>query len=650
MRRLSHSLKSLTRAAGRYPLSALLLLVCAALTVCRIAGFYFTDIYLIQLACALGAAAGFAAQSASERLVKGRGPLIILAIFAAVLYYLWARSWPEVMAARFMVLAALLTVAGVWLPTAKSRFAFYENFTAAFKALFQAAFFSGVLFAGCAAVAGAVDFLITPVDPDVFGYLAAVIFVFIAPMLFLSLIPLVPALSSGSEIETIRPDDGPAEGRRDGDDEAGENSGEEGRGENLSPEPGGADSAAAEERAAPDEAPAGRAFLRGVAARVDAISEYERRTALPPFLRALLTFILIPVAFVFTLILIVYILRSLGTPFWEDNLLEPLLISYCAGVIVLLLLVPGLDSATALAARRVLPVTLIAVALFQIVASALSAREEGLTHGRYFVLAFGALAVISGVVLTLRPRRGTGLVAVAFLLIGIISLIPPVDAFSTGVGSQRRLLEAALAEEGLLRSGALVPAADVSEASRRQIVSSLEYLYRLGRLEDIPWLPEGFDPYSDASFRAAFGFSRYAQPGTGFTYSRAFFAMDAPVNIAGYQAAAVFEYPAHVDRTLVFDTPSGQGTLRLRQEEEDAVIELLSGVGDAGARAAALSIGEIFERIDGAADATLTLEEASFSAQGELGRLLVVMEMAERYESGGWTSDYARLHVFAALD
>lgn len=646
MRRLKYSLASLSRAAGRYPLSALLLLLCAALTAARIAGVYFADIYLFQLACALGAAAGFTAQSASERFAKGRGPLIILALLAAALYYLWARSWPEVMAARFVVLLSLLTVAGVWLPTARSRFAFYENFTAAFKALFQAAFFSVILFAGCAAVAGAVDFLITPVDPDVFGYLAAVIFIFIAPLLFLSFIPLIPALSSGAKPPL--PDERAASAGRG----AGETGAEGGPGgeDAALPEPGGAENGRKEGRALSEDEPAGQAISHGLAARADAVAEYARRTALPPFLRALLTFILIPVAFVFTLILIVYILRSLGGAFWEDNLLEPLLIAYCAGVIVLLLLIPGLESAAARAARRVLPLTLIAVALFQIVASALSAREEGLTHGRYYVLAFGALAVISGVILTLRPRRGTGLVAAVFLLIGFVSLVPPVDAFTAAVGSQRRLLEASLAEEGLLRNGVLTPSPDVTEENRRQIVSSLEYLYRLGRLETLPWLPENFDLNSDASFRAAFGFSRFGEPGAGFTYTRAFFPMNEPMAISGYQIAAVFEYPTHTGRALVFDAPSGQGILRLRQEEEGAVLELLSGA-DMGAPAAALHIGAIFERFNNMADVTLTLEEASFTAQGAGGRLLAVVETAERFvAAGGWTSDYARLHVFAALD
>ncbi|HHT17206.1 MAG TPA: hypothetical protein GXZ77_05795, partial [Papillibacter sp.] len=62
--RLSRRFQSVTKAAARYPAATLFLLACTILTVLRIAGVHITDVYLYQLACAVGAGAGFAAQSA----------------------------------------------------------------------------------------------------------------------------------------------------------------------------------------------------------------------------------------------------------------------------------------------------------------------------------------------------------------------------------------------------------------------------------------------------------------------------------------------------------------------------------------------------------------------------------------------------------
>ena len=629
--RLSRRLKSVTKAAARYPAAALFLAICTALTIARIAGARIADVYLYQLACAAGAAAGYAAQSAAERFsLKGRWAFSALAVLVAAVFYAWARSWPEVMAVRLVVLASLLFVAAVWLPSVKSHFPFYEIFTASFKAVFQAAFFSGVLFAGCAAVVAAVDALITPVDADVFAYLASVVFIFIMPMLYLSLIPLIPAARRAIA------DGSPAGAEDEGSDVPDLTEAESnlpGAGEGAEGDLAGAESGGA---------------ATSIAGEVEAISEYERRVPAPPFLRALVSFILVPIAFAFTLILVLYILKGIAGPFWEDNLLEPLLISYCASVTVLLLLAAGMESAYARAARLVLPKALLAVAAFQIVASAVKAQSAGLTHGRYFVLAFGVFAVVTGAVLSIRPRKWTGLVAAAFLLIALVSLIPPTDALSTAVRSQTHLLESALAEEGMLRDGAVVPSVSVSGKNKEKIVSSLEYLFRLGRQERLSWLPRDFDVYSDRSFQRVFGFSRYESPDLGHKHTRVAYPLNELADVSRYDAWAVFEVttPSADIGALAHIAPDGSAVLRLRHSDGGAVIELLSGKADTVL--ASFDVDAVFERFEKSADYNLIpLEEARFTTEGDGGRLLVVAETVERYDTDGGEIRYARLHVFA---
>ena len=412
--RLARRLKSVTKAAARYPAAAVFLLACTVLTILRIAGARIADVYLCQLACAAGAAAGYAARSAAERFsMRLKWAFAALAVLIAAVYYAWARAWPEVMTVRLTVLSSLLFVLAVWLPSVR-RVPFYEVFTAAFKALFQAAFFAGVLFAGCAAVVAAVDALITPVDTDVFAYLASVVFILFMPMLYLSLMPRVPARAADAGGEPV------SGGDREGD---------------LAGTAEGAES-----DVKPNENAKSDVSAR-VAGDAASLADYGRRVAAPPFLRALVSYILVPIAFAFTLILVFYILKGITGPFWEDNLLEPMLISYCASATVLLLLAAGMENAYARAARLILPKALAAVAAFQIVASALKALDSGITHGRYFVLMFGVVAVATGVILSIRPRRWTGLVAAAYLIAALVSLVPPTEPLNTARCSQARLLE-----------------------------------------------------------------------------------------------------------------------------------------------------------------------------------------------------------------
>ena len=54
----------------------------------------------------------------------------------------------------------------------------------------------------------------------------------------------------------------------------------------------------------------------------------------PKFFEILISYIIIPLIAVFTIILLVYIIKNIGGEFWSDNLLEPMIVSYSIFVIV----------------------------------------------------------------------------------------------------------------------------------------------------------------------------------------------------------------------------------------------------------------------------------------------------------------------------
>ena len=63
-----------------------------------------------------------------------------------------------------------------------------------------------------------------------------------------------------------------------------------------------------------------------------------RAAKCPKFFEILISYIIIPLITVFTIILLVYIIKNIGGEFWSDNLLEPMIVSYSIFVIVVYLL------------------------------------------------------------------------------------------------------------------------------------------------------------------------------------------------------------------------------------------------------------------------------------------------------------------------
>ena len=125
----------------------------------------------------------------------------------------------------------------------------------------------------------------------------------------------------------------------------------------------------------------------------------------PKFLEVLISYILIPLIAVFTLILVIYIIKNIGGEFWTDNLLEPMLVSYAITVILVYILASEIENKFTAFFRKVFPKVLVPIVLFQITSSILSLADTGVTHTRYYVILFGLFAAVSGVLLSFLPVK-----------------------------------------------------------------------------------------------------------------------------------------------------------------------------------------------------------------------------------------------------
>ncbi len=221
-------------------------------------------------------------------------------------------------------------------------------------------------------------------------------------------------------------------------------------------------------------------------------------------LNRLLSFIVIPLLFVYTLILILYILLNIGGDFWTDNLLEPLLVSYTLIGLIVLLLANNIDNRITRFFQNIFPKVFLPIVIFQTIASLLKIREMGITHGRYYVILFGLFAIVAGVLFSLNRPKYYGWLAVVLLVLAAVSIVPPIDAFTVSKRNQIHLFEEKVAEAGLLENGTLVPNRDVSLEDRIALTKLATYLSDMGYADDVAYLPDDFEVYND--FSETFGF------------------------------------------------------------------------------------------------------------------------------------------------
>lgn len=591
IKKLQDMLRGLTDAFGRYPLTALFLFAAAAVNAADIITGADYSKYLMVFA--VGAFLSVVMQAAYERFfykAAGRWALMAAAVILTAGYYLVVMPAPELgieTGVRTSVAMLALFVAFIWVPSVRSSISFNESFMIAFKAFFNALLFSGVIMAGIGIIIAAADQLLFQVHEDAYSHTANIVFILFAPMYFLSLVPVYPGeADKGKEQEYL-----------------------------------------------------------------DLKAEKVNRAAYcPRFLEILISYVIIPLLSVFTIILVLYILRNIGGRFWTDNLLEPMLVSYSITVILLYILASRLENRFALYFRLIFPKVLVPIVIFQIIASVLSLGDTGFTHTRYYVILFGIFAAASGIVLSVVPVRKNGIVAAILVVFAVISIIPPVDAFTVSRASQTARLEKVLLKNNMLAGNSIKPNADISEEDKEAIVKAFDYLRRMDYTGKLDWLPADTDGYRD--FSSIFGFNEYDISGNQSENVYLVLEQQMPVDIKGYDTLVNINVNIPGGKTteklLELEKQGVKYTLSKYTEEEQCDIILSE---DENRELIRFSTQEMLDRLSGysSGKGSIAPGEATFSTENEAAKIRVIVRNANIDKGQDRIACYAELYVLVTI-
>ena len=227
----------------------------------------------------------------------------------------------------------------------------------------------------------------------------------------------------------------------------------------------------------------------------------------PKFLEILLSYVVIPLISIYTVVLLIYISKTVFLGNWDNNLLEPLIISYLIAVLLIYILVKGLDNIFTKRFRMIFPLLLAAIALFQTVSSVITITNQGIIYSRYFVIMFSLYAIICGITLFAFPKRKNDIIAWLAIILALVCITPLVGAFRVSINSQSAIVENTLEQNNMLADGSIIANSDISDEDKEKITGGVEYLSSIDELDSLMFLPNDFDLYAD--FNNVFGFDLY---------------------------------------------------------------------------------------------------------------------------------------------
>lgn len=582
LKNLQNTFQGLIEAGNRYPLTVLFLLAIAGLNAMAIhqeQENYTKYLFTFFVGTVLS---GVAQQVYERFFSKQRERFLLMggAVALSIGYYFTIRT-TEVYSLEISIKTSVavfaLFLAYIWIPTIRKKLTFNESFMSTFKAFFVTVLFTLIIAAGVSSVLFAINQLLFPVEVKVNLHVLNIVFSLFAPLYFLSFTPVCIEQDMKQYTE--------------------------------------------EERLLKQE-------------------QLRQAVSCPKTLAALISYVMIPLTVIYTAILLAYIVLNIRGNFWTNNLLEPMLVSYAVTVILVYILASHIENKVAEVFRRIFPKVLIPIVLFQTIASILKIGEMGITQGRYYVILFGIFATIAGLVFSFFPVRKNGVVAAVLIVFCLLSIIPPIDAFTVSRVNQTNLLREVLLKNNMLENNEVVPNASISKEDKIRVTETYDYLERMNYAKDIEWLPSNVATYQQ--FETTFGFAKeYENQNDIQSGHYVSLDWDNGLNLS------VENYDQMIQLHLYGSQTGSPGEGDFSFEKADSTYTLIKQLKDDGYYSLKLTdekdnvliqidMKDIFDELltdRNIQKGTLTVDEATVVKENKQARVKIVVESMDAYEN-----------------
>jgi len=259
----------------------------------------------------------------------------------------------------------------------------------------------------------------------------------------------------------------------------------------------------------------------------------------PRVLDILVSYIMIPLISIFSIVLIIYFIKILVTGVWPVGQVGPMVLGYSAAGYLIYILGTNLQNRFSVLFRKFFPMVLIPLVIMQMVSSYIRIEAYGITESRYYVVLFGIFSIVTAIMLIFSKKKNPNTIVLLSACFAILSIIPPMDAFSVSMNSQEARLEEILERNNMLVNNEIIPNSDIPDEDKSELTNITYYMVRMGYLSQVEWFPEEYSHESDyyGNFEKIYGFSEYYNnylPGEAPVYVYAMLDQNKEIDVADF--------------------------------------------------------------------------------------------------------------------
>lgn len=202
---------------------------------------------------------------------------------------------------------------------------------------------------------------------------------------------------------------------------------------------------------------------------------YEDYT-IPRFFKTLLTNVIMPLISIYGLILYIYFVMILIQRKILVRQIAYLVVVYgvlTVGMLFLLSLTK--DSKFKKLYMKIAPISIIPLLGMLFYSMGTRIKNYGITENRYYVILLGIWLLISAIYIIKDKYKNNIPILVVFAIFALIGTTGPVSGYNMSSRSQSKRLEYYLEKNNMLEDGKLIPAKEISEKDKEELVNLFQY-------------------------------------------------------------------------------------------------------------------------------------------------------------------------------
>ena len=247
----------------------------------------------------------------------------------------------------------------------------------------------------------------------------------------------------------------------------------------------------------------------------DSFTDYKY----PKAFKILLVYIITPIVFIYTLVLLAYFVKILVLWQIPNNLIVNLVIWFASFSVVYLFFLSRVNSLKIINNFKIVfPFTLFPLLGMMFFAIYLRIQEYGMTENRYIVIAAGVWILLSLIYYIFYRDNSNISIPIFLSVIILITGLGPASAISLSIRSQNSRFEKLLMDNKMIVGEEIKPNINIGTEAKNQIVDIVSYMVRTDKVDKLSYMPKDFKLNED-SFTKLFGFSNIIENKNYLGYS-----------------------------------------------------------------------------------------------------------------------------------